>query len=70
MASEEQPRRRLLRVAQAAHYCGMARGAFDRMRPKGQGPRWIRLGTKLIVYDQADLDAWLEANKSPPPKAR
>lgn len=30
-------------------------------RVQGRGPRFIKIG-KLVRYDEADVDAWLEAN--------
>lgn len=67
---ESRKPRKLLRVAKAAHYCGLSKSVFDRMRLKGEGPRWSRLGARIVVYDQDDLDAWIDEGKSPPPKSR
>jgi len=63
-------RRPLLRTAQAAHYCGMGKSVFDRMRLRDEGPAWIRLGAKIVAYDPDDLDAWAAANKRRPMKGR
>ena len=49
---------RLLRVKDAAIYCGFAKSTLDKMRCKGDGPRFIRRG-KAVYYPVADLDEWI-----------
>ncbi len=51
---------RLLRVKDAAVYCGFAKSTLDKMRCKGDGPRFIRRG-KAVYYPVADLDDWIAA---------
>ncbi len=51
---------RLLRVKDAAVYCGFAKSTLDKMRCKGDGPRFIRRG-KAVYYLVADLDDWIAA---------
>jgi excisionase family DNA binding protein len=69
----EQPRKRerasppghtksRLTVKQAAEYIGIAKSTLDKMRVAGGGPRFIKIG-KRVLYDKADLDAWIEAQK-------
>ena len=46
---------------------GIAKGTLDRSRVTGrlgrtEAPQHIRIGAR-VVYDTADLDAWLEQNK-------
>jgi predicted DNA-binding transcriptional regulator AlpA len=60
----------LLRTKQAAAYLGLSKGVIDRWRLQGIGPRWSRLGKKIVVYSIEDLDAFLDEGKSPPPKSR
>lgn len=54
--------RRMLRTAEAAEYCGSSASTFEKLRLFGGGPRYVKLGRR-VVYDQADLDAWLDANR-------
>jgi excisionase family DNA binding protein len=51
-----------LRVAEAADYCGISKSSLDKMRVYGGGPVFIKVG-KRVVYDRADLDAWLAGKK-------
>ena len=51
-----------LTVKQAATYLGLARGTLDNWRTEGRGPRFIKLGSK-VVYDTVDLDRWIDHNK-------
>lgn len=54
--------RRMLRTDEAARYCGSSASTFEKLRLFGGGPRYVKLGRR-VVYDQADLDAWLDANR-------
>jgi predicted DNA-binding transcriptional regulator AlpA len=49
---------RKLRTEDAARYAGSSGSAFAKMRCYGGGPRFIKIG-RIVVYDTADLDAWL-----------
>lgn len=49
-------------VKQAADYLGLAKSTLDHYRTAGNGPRFIKLGRK-VVYDSADLDRWLNEHK-------
>ncbi len=49
---------RLLRVRNAARYCGFQKSTFDKLRCTGGGPRFIRRG-KAVYYSVDDLDEWL-----------
>jgi predicted DNA-binding transcriptional regulator AlpA len=51
-----------LTVLQAATYVGLAKSTLNHMRTAGKGPRFLKLGTR-VVYDTKDLDAWLDRNK-------
>jgi predicted DNA-binding transcriptional regulator AlpA len=54
--------RRWLRVQQAARYLGIGAGTLNKLRCWGGGPRFAKLG-HIVVYDTADLDAWVAARK-------
>jgi predicted DNA-binding transcriptional regulator AlpA len=45
-------------VRDAAAYIGSTKSYMDKLRCYGGGPRYYKIGAK-IVYDEADLDAWL-----------
>jgi hypothetical protein len=49
-------------TSEAAKYCGSSESTFKKLRLFGGGPVWIRIG-RHVVYDPADLDAWLAANR-------
>ena len=54
--------RRMLRTKEAAEYCGSSSSTFEKLRLSGGGPRYVKIGRR-VVYDPADLDSWLEANR-------
>jgi len=53
---------RMLRTAEAAAYCGSSASTFEKLRLTGGGPHYVKIGRR-VVYDPADLDAWLAANR-------
>lgn len=55
--------RRVLRTKPAAEYLGFAESTLEKLRLSGAGPRFIRLGTRAVGYDVADLDAWLKTRR-------
>lgn len=59
LASESQKRK--LRTKEAAHYVGLSASTMEKRRVYGNGPRYTKLG-RTVVYDVADLDAWVSAN--------
>ena len=48
---------RRLNTFDAAAYLGVKRGTMEVWRSLGKGPRYIKLGTR-VVYEIADLDAF------------
>ena len=55
-------RRQMLRTAGAATYCRCSKSKLEKLRVSGDGPVFIKLG-RSVVYDVADLDDWLAANR-------
>ena len=53
---------RRLRTAEAADYCGSTKSTFEKYRLTGEGAIYSKLG-RVVVYDMADLDNWLESKK-------
>ena len=61
IASSEQS----LNVPQAAEYLGIHPRTLDNWRSQHRGPRYIRLGRR-IVYRVGDVEAYLEAHAVDP----
>jgi predicted DNA-binding transcriptional regulator AlpA len=51
-----------LNVSEAAAYTGISKSSLNKRRVYGDGPLFIKVGSR-VVYDRADLDAWLAARK-------
>ncbi|MHC2457683.1 putative DNA-binding transcriptional regulator AlpA [Rhizobium leguminosarum] len=54
--------RRMLRTEDAAAYTAVSASTLNKLRLTGGGPEYIKLG-KSVVYDPADLDAWLSSKR-------
>jgi excisionase family DNA binding protein len=52
---------RYLNVAEAARYLGVSKSLLDKLRSKGRGPLYSKLGTR-ILYERLHLDAWVAEN--------
>jgi excisionase family DNA binding protein len=59
-ALEQVPRR--MTTTEAAAYCGSSKSTLEKLRVYGGGPAFIKMGSR-VVYDVADLDAWLSARR-------
>lgn len=55
--------RQMLRTEAAARYCGLSESTLHKLRCTGSGPEYLKLGGKIVVYDQDDLDAWLDTHR-------
>jgi len=49
-------------VQEAAVHARISVSALDKLRCFGGGPEFYKLGRR-VVYDSADLDAWLASQK-------
>ena len=58
--NETQANTRAMDVKQAAFYCGLSKSTLDKMRSSGNGPKFIRLGSRC-VYLRDDLDDFLNS---------
>ena len=62
---------RALQTVDAARYLGVSPSLLRKLRMRGPddpgepGPAYIRLSRQLIVYELAELDAWLEGRRVP-----
>ena len=54
---------RKLRAPQAAAYLGLSVSTLAKMRLRGDGPIYAKAGPRIVVYDLADLDAWLAGRR-------
>lgn len=53
---------RKLPVSEAARYTGLSKSTLDKLRISGGGPTYLQLGRR-ILYDVADLEAWLTSKR-------
>ncbi len=53
---------RVMRTVEAAAYCGSSASTFEKLRLKGGGPVYSKIGRR-VVYRVEDLDAWLAENR-------
>jgi hypothetical protein len=51
-----------INVDQAASYTCLSASTLNKLRVFGGGPLFLKLGRR-VVYDVADLDAWLDARR-------
>lgn len=51
-----------LTVKQAAEYVPIGASTLNKLRVSGGGPRYIKIGNR-VLYDQRDLDKWIEDHK-------
>jgi predicted DNA-binding transcriptional regulator AlpA len=52
----------LIRRADLPRYLPIAAQTAARWAHEGQGPRFVKLGRRLVAYRAGDLRAWLNAN--------
>lgn len=52
-----------LRAPEAARYVGLSSSTLAKMRLRGDGPVYSKAGPRIVIYDQADLDAWLDQGR-------
>lgn len=54
----------LLLPAEAAQYLRLSPRTLEKLRTKGGGPRFARLGRRVLYFRQGEggLDAWVEAH--------
>lgn len=57
-------RKVLLTVKEAAAYLRYGKSTLDKLRVAGGGPRYAKPpGVSKVLYDQRDLDKWIEDHK-------
>lgn len=53
-----------LRRRDAARYLGVSTGFLEKAAIRGDGPPMLKLSARLVVYDRADLDAWVASHRT------
>jgi predicted DNA-binding transcriptional regulator AlpA len=54
---------RKLRAPDAASYLSLSQSTLAKMRLRGDGPLYAKAGPRIVLYDIADLDAWLAGRR-------
>ena len=54
---------RVFRTPAAAEFCALKPSTLEKYRCRGIGPRFVRLGVRVVGYDIRDLIAWIESRK-------
>lgn len=49
-----------LRTDAAARYLGLSTSVLAKMRMRGDGPPFIKMGRRVVIYRLADLVAWMD----------
>jgi hypothetical protein len=52
-----------MRRQAAATYLGTSVGFLEKAAVRGDGPPFTRLSARLVVYDERDLDAWMDIRR-------
>ena len=52
-----------LRAPAAANYLGLSPSTLAKMRVRGDGPAYSKVGPRIVVYDVAVLDSYLRARR-------
>jgi len=52
--------RRLMTTAEAAEYLGVSESLLHQWRGKGVGPRFTKMGPRMVRYQQSDLDDYCQ----------
>lgn len=57
----------LMSNAEAGRYVGWSKPGFDRLRYKGKGPEYFKMGEagRKIYYRKSALDRWLDQQRVP-----
>ncbi len=61
--------KRYLSREEAAEYCGLGLSTLNNLACAGEGPLYIKTFGR-VIYDVADLDAWLQSMKVNPSTRR
>lgn len=54
--------KKYLRTDKAADYLGTSKSFLEKARLDGTGPKFLRLGSRMVSYSIEDLDEWAVQN--------
>lgn len=49
----------LLRTEDAARYIGVSASTLKKLRMRGDGPDFLKLGARIVLYHTNDIENWL-----------
>ena len=52
-----------LRTGAAADYLGLSASTLAKMRLRGDGPEYFKVGPRIVVYAEEDLEWWMSKRK-------
>jgi len=52
---------KMMRPPEAAHYLGLSESSLAKWRCSGTGPAYMKVGERVVAYDQSELDSWLRS---------
>lgn len=50
-------------VSAAAAYTGLAISTLNKLRMTGEGPPFLKISSRRVVYDTRDLDIWMASKR-------
>ena len=50
---------RMLRTPEAARYLGLSPSTLCKMRLRGDGPKFSKLGLRVVAYEVTELEAYV-----------
>jgi predicted DNA-binding transcriptional regulator AlpA len=50
---------RIFRTPDAGRYVGLATSTLEKMRTAGTGPKYVKVGPRIVGYTKDALDQWL-----------
>jgi predicted DNA-binding transcriptional regulator AlpA len=56
----------LMRRSELPSYIGISEQTLARWAHEGRGPKYLKLGTRLVAYRVGDVRQWLERQPSAP----
>lgn len=52
-----------MRTADAARFVGLSESSLEKLRCRGDGPAFIKIGSRAVGYLVDDLDAWIASRR-------
>jgi predicted DNA-binding transcriptional regulator AlpA len=59
-SSNENPSRRTLRPEEVEDSYGISSSQLQKMRMRGDGPKYCKPSHRMVLYRPTDIDTWLE----------